>query len=98
MVWHILENDFNFTKDKTEWVNTQVIFDIEEVEDKTQLTFTHDGLVPEYECYEACNQGWTHYIQSSLKKYISTGIGEPNETNSPQTDTERKLKELKLEA
>lgn len=95
VIWHILENDFNFTKDKTEWVNTKVIFGIEDVGDKTQLTFTHDGLVPEYECYEACSQGWTHYIQSSLNKYISKGVGEPNQTNSPQTETERKLKELK---
>lgn len=94
VVWHILENDFNFTKDKTEWVNTKVIYEIDAVGDKTQLTFTHDGLTPEYECYDACNQGWTHYITNSLKKYITTGTGEPNETNFPQTDTERKLKEL----
>lgn len=93
VVWHILENDFSFTKDKTEWVNTKVIFEIDKVDGKTRLTFTHDGLVPEYECYDSCYQGWTHYITSSLKKYITTGTGEPNETNSPQTETERKLKE-----
>jgi hypothetical protein len=91
VVWQILENDFNFTKDKTEWVDTKVVFDISAQNGKTQLTFTHIGLVPEYECYEACHQGWTHYIQNSLKKYITTGKGEPNMTGNPQTETEKKL-------
>jgi uncharacterized protein YndB with AHSA1/START domain len=91
VVWHILENDFNFTKDKTEWVNTKVAFDISTEGDKTRLVFTHIGLVPEYECYDACYQGWTHYIQDSLKNYISTGAGKPNKRGAPQTETERKL-------
>jgi uncharacterized protein YndB with AHSA1/START domain len=92
VIWKILENDFNFTKDKTEWVNTQIEFNISEEGNKTKLTFTHVGLVPEYECYEACHQGWTHYIQNSLKNYITSGEGEPNKTGAPQTDTEKKLR------
>lgn len=91
VVWHILENDFNFTKDKTEWVDTKVVFDINVQDGKTNLTFTHVGLQPAYECYEACHQGWTHYIQNSLKNYITTGEGEPNKSGSPQTETEKSL-------
>jgi len=91
VVWEVLENYFNFTKDKTEWVNTKIQFDIVEKGNKTELTFTHIGLVPDYECYEACHQGWTHYIQNSLQKYINSGQGEPNKTGAPQTDTEREL-------
>jgi hypothetical protein len=53
--------------------------------------FTHIGLVPEYECYEACNQGWTHYIQNSLKSLIETGKGLPNAKGTPRTATEKKL-------
>jgi uncharacterized protein YndB with AHSA1/START domain len=95
VVWKILENDFNFTKDKTEWVNTQIEFNISEAGNQTKLTFTHVGLVPEYECYEACHQGWTHYIQNSLQNYISSGKGEPNKTGAPQTETEKKLRSAK---
>ncbi len=91
-VWKILENDFNFTKDKTEWVNTTIVFEITQQDGITQLRFTHIGLVPSYECYDACQQGWTHYIQNSLKQFINTGEGEPNKTGSPKTETERKLK------
>lgn len=91
IVWHVLDNYFNFTKDETEWKNTDVIFDISAKGNKTELRFTHLGLVPEYECYDACHQGWTHYIKSSLYKLITTGKGEPNKTGAPQTETEVKL-------
>ena len=91
VVWQILENDFNFTKDKTEWVNTKVSFEISRQGKKTQLLFTHIGLVPEYECYEACHQGWTHYIKNSLKRLIQTGKGLPNAADTSRTETEKKL-------
>ena len=91
VVWQILENDFNFTEDKTEWVNTKVSFEISRQGKKTQLLFTHIGLVPEYECYEACHQGWTHYIQNSLKRLIQTGKGLPNAAGTSRTETEKKL-------
>jgi hypothetical protein len=91
LVWKILDNHFNFTKDKTEWIDTKVSFEISRRGDKTQLVFTHIGLVPEYECYEACNQGWTHYIQNSLKSLIETGKGLPNAKGTPRTATEKKL-------
>lgn len=91
VVWQILENNFNFTKDKMEWVNTKVSFEISGEGEKTQLVFTHIGLVSEYECFEACHQGWTHYIETSLCSLIQTGKGLPNAKNNPQTSTEKKL-------
>lgn len=78
VVWLVLENHFNFTKDKTEWKGTRIIFDISEKEGKTELHFTHAGLVPAYECYEVCRDAWTSYIQGSLKSLITTGKGKPN--------------------
>lgn len=89
--WHVLNNYFNFTRDKAEWKGTKMIFDISVKNNKTELRFTHLGLVPEYDCYEACQQGWTHYIQDSLRKLITTGKGEPNKTGKPQTETEKDL-------
>ena len=91
VVWKIIDNYFNFTKDKTEWIDTKVSFDISGQGDKTELVFTHIGLVPEYECYEACHQGWTHYIQNSLKNLIETGKGLPNAAGTSRTETEKKL-------
>lgn len=78
LVYLVVANHFNFIKDQTEWVNTKLIFDITTEANKTKVTFTHKGLVPEYECYNVCNDAWTSYIQNSLYKLIITGKGEPN--------------------
>jgi len=78
VVWHVMNNYFNFTKDKSEWKDTQILFEIAEKDGKTQLHFTHLGLVPEYECYDACRQGWTNYINHSLYNLVTTGKGQPN--------------------
>src|SRR4249919_1715137 len=50
VVWLVLDNYFKFTKDESEWTGTKIIFDISEKDGKTQLQFTHQGLVPQYEC------------------------------------------------
>ena len=78
IVWLVLDNYFSFIKDEAEWVDTRVIFEIAEIDGKTQLRFTHEGLTPEYECYDICNEGWTNYIRTSLFKLITTGKGKPN--------------------
>jgi hypothetical protein len=78
VVWLVLDNYFKFTKDKTEWKDTKIVFDITKKDDQTQITFTHEGLVPQYECYEICREAWTNYIQDSLRSLIETGEGQPN--------------------
>ncbi|MGN8070508.1 SRPBCC domain-containing protein [Mucilaginibacter sp. SG564] len=78
VVWLVVDNHFDFTKDKTEWKGTQIVFEIAKKGDKTQLTFTHIGLVPAYECYNICSDAWGNYINGSLKALIETGKGKPN--------------------
>lgn len=91
VVWLVKENYFKFTKDKSEWTGTKINFDILEKDNKTEIRLTHFGLVPEYECFEICKEGWTNYIQNSLRKLITTGKGMPNATGKPQTEAEKKL-------
>jgi hypothetical protein len=78
LTYLVVENEFNFTKDKTEWVKTQLVFDISKDQEKTRVQFTHVGLVPAYECYPVCSDAWTSYIQGSLQSLITTGKGKPN--------------------
>jgi hypothetical protein len=78
LVYQVIENDFNFVKDKSEWVDTKLVFDIFTDGSQTKVKFTHEGLVPDYECYQVCNEAWTTYIGNSLKNYIETGVGNPN--------------------
>lgn len=78
VVWHVLDNYFNFVKDKTEWTGTDVVFEIAQKGDKTEVHFTHVGLVPAYECYDVCSNAWGSYITRSLRDLITTGKGQPN--------------------
>jgi hypothetical protein len=101
VVWHVLSNYFKpgifenasnaFAHDKSEWTDTRIIFDISEQKGKTRLHFVHDGLVPEYECYDVCSNGWNHYIGQSLMSLITTGEGQPNKTGKPMTSDEEKF-------
>jgi hypothetical protein len=83
VVWHVLENYFNFTEDKTEWIGTEMSFAISEKDGKTEVLFTHLGLVPEYECFEVCSNSWGFYINGSLRSLIIKGKGQPNTSDRP---------------
>jgi len=87
---HLRSND-GYTNDKNEWTGTKIIFEISEKDNKTQIRFTHLGLVPAYECFNVCSNGWTHYIRQSLPDLITTGKGQPNKTGSPKTTDEEKF-------
>lgn len=78
VVWHVLDNYFNFVQDETEWIGTDVVFEITSMGDQTELRFTHVGLVPSYECHDICIAAWGTYINGSLYKLITKGSGEPN--------------------
>ena len=79
VVWHVLHNDFNFIQDKTEWNDTDIVFEIEKKGDQTELRFTHVGLAPSHECYGVCADAWGTYINGSLRDLIATGQGHPNQ-------------------
>ena len=86
VVWQVMDNYFSFTKDKSEWKDNKIIFEITEKDNKTQLQFTQVGLAPEYECYDICENAWSTYIQKSLHSLITTGKGQPNGKSKPQRD------------
>lgn len=75
VVWRVTESSINFVADKKEWLNTTIQFDIIAGKNKTQLIFTHQGLVPEIECYGGCSGAWEQLIQKSLYSLIVTGKG-----------------------
>lgn len=77
VVWLTAKSELNFLKDKTEWEGTTVSFEISEKDGKTQIVFTHHGLVPAIECYKDCQKGWTYYI-GSLSKFVNEGKGTPD--------------------
>lgn len=82
VVWLVLDNYFNFIKDQSEWKGNTIHFDISPEGNQTRIRFTHQGLVPAYECYEICFNAWTDYLQNSLLQLITTGKGKPNPKES----------------
>ena len=91
VVWQVMDNYFSFTKDQNEWKGNKIIFEITQKNNQTQLQFTQEGLVPEYECFDICENAWNTYIQKSLYSLITTGVGLPNGKDKPQTENEKKL-------
>jgi len=73
-----LESQLSFVEKQDEWDATEVVFDISSEDNKTNLTITHQGLVPEFQCYDSCSKGWTHYLKNSLLPLITTGKGKPD--------------------
>ena len=108
VVWLVMDNYFKpgifddtssssagpnaFTNDKSEWTGTKISFEIFQKDNKTQIRFTHLGLVPEFECFDVCSNGWNHYIRESLSGLIITGKGQPNSTGAPMTADEEKFR------
>src|SRR5262245_2468813 len=80
VVWHVEESHINFARDRTEWNGTDIVFDITRKQDKSEIGCTHVGLVPAFECYRACSNAWGCYINDSLRSLITTGKGQPNQT------------------
>ena len=60
-------------EDKKEWIGTQVIWEISTEGGSTRLDMTHDGLTPEFECWQFCEGGWNRYV-ASVKQVVE---GEP---------------------
>lgn len=78
VVWHVVQNYFNFIQDATEWTGTDIVFEIAGSGKGTELRFTHVGLKPSEECYEVCEDSWNFYLKASLKNLIANGAGQPN--------------------
>lgn len=76
IVWRVTDSKLTFTRDQSEWTGTNIVFEITETHNhKTQMRFTHQGLVADFECFDACSNAWGRLIQESLYSLITTGKG-----------------------
>ena len=59
-----------------EWVDTQPVFHLRSEGEGTRVDFEHIGLLPTLACYDMCDRGWRHFLES-LRQYATTGRGTP---------------------
>lgn len=73
IIWLVTECDLNYLKDRNEWTNTKMIFEIIDKGDKTEIHFTHEGLDPTKESYADSQTGWDMFIKQKLFDFITKG-------------------------
>jgi hypothetical protein len=78
VVWHVLDSELAFVGAKSEWTGTDIVFEISRRGGKTEVRFTHVGLVPRFQCYGDCSGAWGTLISDNLRKLITTGKPQPD--------------------
>lgn len=64
IVWLVTESNLSFLNNTDEWKDTKLIFDLQQnLEGETKVQFTHEGLVPQIECYDQCTSAWSQYLK-----------------------------------
>lgn len=71
LVWEVTDSNLSFVDKPDEWVGTRLSFEISKGSDQTNVKFSHEGLVPEMECYDSCSSAWSQYIQERLPAALS---------------------------
>ena len=77
IVWKVIDCNLHWLKDKEEWKDTRINWEILAQSNGTEINFTHFGLVPGIECYRDCEKGWNFFVKESLFKLITEGKGLP---------------------
>ena len=78
VVWQVLDSQLSFVKDQSEWTGTEIVFEISEKDGKTEVRFTHIGLVSKFECFDDCSIAWSTLVNSNLRELIATGERQPD--------------------
>jgi hypothetical protein len=82
VVWRVVDNHMGFIEDQSEWKGTEIRFELAATDGGTEVRFTHEGLVPSYECFDVCRNAWSFYVGDSLRRLAATGVGEPSDPDT----------------
>ncbi len=78
IVWHVVDANLSFLKNRSEWKGTDIVFEIAKKRNGTDVRFTHRGLMPAIECYKDCSNAWSTLVNGNLRRLISTGKAQPS--------------------
>jgi hypothetical protein len=77
VVWQVVDSNQTWHPDSTEWTGTKIVWEISSQKAATQIDMTHLGLVPQFECYDMCKQGWDFLLHQSLIRLLTENKGLP---------------------
>jgi hypothetical protein len=98
VAWLVTESKLDWLKrNKEEWTNTKMIFEISSCGDKTVLDLTHEGLTPGKECYAMCEKGWNIIIKNWLFHFITVGTASEEMTKAAETRNQLLKEKAKTE-
>lgn len=89
--WLVVENEFGFTTDQSEWVGDRIVFELQPTGDSTIVTLTQHGLNAEQECYDVCSNAWDFFVRDSLRRFAEHGRGLP-ESNTGQAEPAKRAR------
>ena len=64
ITWKVIDSNLIFLKIPNEWTATKIGFEISTKGNQTKVIFTHDGLIPQFECYGGCSNAWSQYLKN----------------------------------
>lgn len=78
ITWTCLDSfiDLPELNKKDEWKGTKIHWEIAAAGQENHFEIVHEGLTPEIECYDICQQGWTSFL-GSLKQWLDNKEGQP---------------------
>lgn len=71
LAWQVTDCYLDWLKEKTEWKDTTIVWNISEENRYVRVEMTHVGLVPGIECYKDCEAGWNQYVGESLPRLMA---------------------------
>ena len=81
IVWQCIDAyiDMVSLKNKSEWIGTKLIWEIESKNTITSISLTHIGLTTDMQCYSVCEKGWDFYVTQSIFNLLAENKGIPSE-------------------
>jgi hypothetical protein len=77
IVWEVIDSYQGWHNDHTEWVGTKIVWEVFSKTDSIEVKITHLGLVPKFECFDTCSQGWDYLMGKSLLNFLNSNKGMP---------------------
>ena len=77
IIWDVIDCYQGWNKNHTEWLGTEIVWEVSPQKENVEVKMAHLGLVPEFECFSNCSQGWNYLLQKSLFRFLTENKGLP---------------------